>query len=219
MSMVKISVFAICGAVAFFSFMGYAVAGAAAYAGQAQAPAVTLYQGQGVDSNLVDIFPRLFRGDLRYEKTFFTAFGYYHPFETPRFLQRLFDVLHIPETDTGVELIAARHHGLQRNGEVDAAYALRFPRLHVYQLSVRFGADLGLSYALGTPSYEDGPIGDPDKRYRFQYYGAYEAEWAIAPVAHVSLVTRIHHRSGIYGIIAPRHVGSNFITLGLRYSF
>jgi hypothetical protein len=217
MSPVKKAGFAFCRAI--MCLMSSVLAGAAAYAGPVQAPAVTVYQGQGVDSNLVDVFPKLFGGDLRYEKAYFTAFGYYHPLETPRGLQWVFDVLHIPETDTGFELIAARHRGLQRNWEVDAAYALRFNRLHVSLLSVRFGVDLGLSYSLGRPTYEDGPIGEPDRRYRFQHYGAYELEWGIAPAPHVSLVTRIHHRSGIYGVIAPRRVGSNFMTLGLRYSF
>jgi hypothetical protein len=31
-----------------------------------------------------------------------------------------------------------------------------------------------------------------------------------------SLFLRLHHRSGVYGLIAPQHVGSNFITFGLR---
>jgi hypothetical protein len=199
--------------------LGSVIACAAAYAGLTQTPAVTLYQGQGVDSNLVDVFPKLFKGDLRYENAYFTALGYYHPLKTPRGLQWIFDVLHVPGTDTGVELIAAKHRGLQRNWEADAAYALRFSRLHVSMLSVRFGVDLGLSYSLGRPSYEDGPINDPDRRYRFQHYGAYELAWGLAPAPRVSLVTRIHHRSGIYGVIAPRRVGSNFMTIGLRYGF
>jgi hypothetical protein len=32
-------------------------------------------------------------------------------------------------------------------------------------------------------------------------------------------VTRIHHRSGVYGLIAPSGVGSNFVVAGLRYKF
>lgn len=217
--LIKKAGFTFRGAIVCLCLMGSVIASAAAHAGPLQASAVTLYQGQGVDSNLVDVLPRLFRGDLRYENAYFTGLGYYHQLETPRGLQWIFDVLHVPKTDTGVELIAARHHGLQQNWEADAAYALRFHRQHVSLLSVRFGVDLGLSYSLGRPAYEDGPSGDPDRRYRFQHYGAYELEWGLAPAPRVSLVTRIHHRSGIYGVIAPRRVGSNFMTLGLRYSF
>ncbi len=184
-----------------------------------QASAVTLYQGQGVDANLINVLPRLFTGDLRYENTYFTAAGYYRLFETPRSLQAIFDFLRIPETDTGFELIAAKHHGLQKNAEVDAAYALRFSKMSLYALTFRFGIDFGLSYAFGRPSYEDGSADNPDKRYRFQSYGAYELEWGHRAAPRVSLVTRIHHRSGIYGLIAPRNVGSNFLAVGVRYAF
>ena len=32
----------------------------------------------------------------------------------------------------------------------------------------------------------------------------------------LSVVTRIHHRSGAYGLFAPRGSGSNFLAVGLR---
>lgn len=182
------------------------------------ASAVSLYQGQGVDSNLREVLPDLFTGDLRFEDTSFTAVGLYRPLGTPRFLQSVFDFVSLSETGTGLELIAAKHYGLQYNWEIDAAYLVRFPRLRVAGLSVRFGVGFGFSYALGLPSYEDGPKDDPDRRYRFQNYDTFELEWGLEAVRRVSLVTRIHHRSGMYGLIAPQRVGSNFLALGLRYS-
>lgn len=188
-------------------------------AAASQTPAITLYQGQGVDANLINVLPDLFTGDLRFEDSYFTALGYYHPMEKPRGLQSLLEILHLPGTDVGIELVVARHYGIQHNAEVDAAYTLRFPKLSLAALTVRFGAGFGVSYSLGRPTYEDGSADDPDKRYRFQSYGAYELEWGIRSAPHVSLVTRIHHRSGIYGLIAPPHVGSNFMTIGVRYTF
>jgi hypothetical protein len=184
-----------------------------------QTAALTLYQGQGVDADLGHILPDLLSGDLRFEDTYFTGLGYYHPLDTPGILQKVFDVLRIPGTGTGFELIAVKHYGMQDNAEIDAAYSLRFPPLSLSSFTVRFGVGFGVSYAFGTPSYEDGTAEEPDKRYRFQSYGAYELEWGHRAVQRVSLVTRIHHRSGIYGVIAPPHVGSNFLTLGLRYGF
>jgi hypothetical protein len=38
-------------------------------------------------------------------------------------------------------------------------------------------------------------------------------------VDHLSITTRIHHRCGFYGVIAPRRVGSNFVAVGVRYQF
>jgi len=206
------------------SWMLLCIAGLAVLSGPAQASspqpaAVSFYRGQGVDANLIHLIPDLLSGDLRYEETFFTALGYYHPLETPRVMQPVFDFFHVPNTNTGFEFILAKHNGLQHNAEVDVAYLLRFSRLSLSVISVQFSFGYGLSYAFGRPTYEDGPVEDPDARYRFQSYGAYELEWGYSADPRFGLVTRIHHRSGTYGIIAPPKVGSNFVTLGLRYSF
>jgi hypothetical protein len=182
-------------------------------------PFLTLYAGQGVDSNLVDIFPRMFKGDLDFDDTYLYALGYFHPHATPELLQKAFDLLWIPNMRAGWEFVVGKHDGLQHNWETNVAWQLRFAPLRIYQLNIRPGIGLGLSYALGTPTYEDGPLEDPEKRYRLQNFNIYELEWSLSSAPRIAMVTRIHHRSGIYGIIAPRRVGSNFLTLGLRYSF
>jgi hypothetical protein len=41
-------------------------------------------------------------------------------------------------------------------------------------IAARFGLGIGLSYALGTPSYEDGPSDDPARRYKLQNFNNYE---------------------------------------------
>jgi hypothetical protein len=197
----------------------WAIMAGAAQASPPRGAALSLYQGQGVDANLVNVIPDLVTGDLRYEDTWFTALGYYHPLETPRFLQSAFDFLHVSATGTGIELVAAKHYGMQHNGEIDVAYSFRFPRVSLWALTVRFGFGLGLSYALGRPGYEDGTPDEPDARYRLQSYGAYELEWGYRGAPRIGLVTRIHHRSGVYGVIAPQHVGSNFMVIGLRCNF
>lgn len=191
----------------------------AAHATPPDRPAVTIYQGQGVDTNLRELLLDIATGDLKFDETYFTGIGYFHPLPTPYVMQRVFDFLCVPNTGTGLEAIVVKHYGLQNNWEADLAYTMRFAELRLYMLTLRFGFGFGLSYAFGTPSYEDGPRDNPSKRYRFQNYDAYEIEWGIASYPRFGLVTRIHHRSGIYGLIAPHHVGSNFITLGLRFSF
>jgi hypothetical protein len=180
---------------------------------------LTLYAGQGVDSNLVDIFPKTVKGELDMDDTWLYAVGYFHPLSTPGLLQRIFDVLQIPNTRTGIDGVVGKHHGLQDNWEVDAAYQLRFAGWRLGHLGIRPGVGLGGSYALSRPGYEDGPKGRPEKRYRFQNFNTYELEWSAPDMSRLALVTRIHHRSGIYGIIAPARVGSNFLTIGLRYGF
>lgn len=181
--------------------------------------AFSFYQGQGVDANLLNILPDLVRGDLHFEDTYFTAVGYHYSLRTPDGIKELMNKLGIPDTHVGIEVIAAKHYGLQHDVETDVLYLIRFPRLAIYVVTVRCGAGAGISYAFGRPSYEDGPIDDPNKRYRFQSYEAFELEWGYKTAQRINLVTRIHHRSGVYGLIAPRHVGSNFMTIGVRYSF
>lgn len=182
-------------------------------------PFLTFYLGQGADSNLIDLFPKAVKGELEMESTNLFALGYFHPHGTPDPMQKTFDFLRIPNTRAGFEFIVGKHDGLQQNWEVDAAWQLRFAPWRFSLLNVRLGVGLGLSYAIGTPSYEDGPKDDPEKRYRFQNFNSYELEWSLPKAPAISLVTRIHHRSGMYGLIAPRRVGSNFLTIGVRYSF
>lgn len=206
------------GSVVFYVAVMLAICGAA-HGTPPDRPAVTIYQGQGVDTNLRELLPELVTGKLNFDETYFTGLGYFHPLPTPYVMQRVFDFLWIPNTRTGLEAIVVKHYGMQHNWEADLAYTFRFAELSICSLTLRFGVGFGLSYALSTPHYEDGPRDNPDKRYQFQNYDAYEIEWGIASFPRIGLVTRIHHRSGVYGLIAPSHVGSNFLTLGLRFSF
>ena len=70
----------------------------------------------------------------------------------------------------------------------------------------------------GAYTFEDGTKNEPNKKYRLLNYNAYEIS-LLDDNEQSSIFLRIHHRSGVYGLIAPEHVGSNFITTGLRYYF
>ena len=61
--------------------------------------------------------------------------------------------------------------------------------------------------------------GTPRATYRLQFHIAIEAELMQEAVPGWSLVGRIHHRSGAYGVLSPERTGSNFLGLGLRRSF
>lgn len=180
---------------------------------------LTFYLAQGADPNIFMIFPEMIRGESLMDDTYMYALGYFHPLVTPDGLQKVFDFLRVPNTRTGVEGIVGKHNGLQHNWEADAVWQLRFAPLRLPMIRVRPAVGIGLSYAIGNPAYEDGPKDDPDKRYHLQNINIYELEWSLEKAPAVSLVTRIHHRSGIWGVIAPPLVGSNFLAVGLRYSF
>ncbi len=180
---------------------------------------VTVYGGQGVDHNLRQIPEMILGSNIDWDKTYFAGVGLT---KTGPKLGRSVDRLQatsMAELIQGFELLMLMHHGLQRNAELGAAYLLRTPDLRMGLLGVNLAAGTGLSYATGKPTYEDGPRDDLERRYRLQLLLLFELEWRLRNVDRLTLATRIHHRSGVFGLIAPAHVGSNFITMGLRYRF
>jgi hypothetical protein len=180
---------------------------------------VSVYAGQGVNHNLKEIPGRILTGRLDWDKTYFTALGFS---KVRGILGQSSDSVQgtsFASVRHGYELVLVQHRGLQCDTEFGAAYMLRTPDLQMGALGVNFGAGAGLSYALGTPSYEDGSLTDPGRHYRMQFLGLFELEWRMRQIENLSIITRTHHRSGVYGLIAPQHVGSNFLALGIRYKF
>lgn len=181
--------------------------------------AVTVYGGQGVNHNLRQIPEAILTNNLYRDKSYFVGVGLA---KTGPKLGRSVDRLQgtsLAELIQGFELLMLKHHGLQNNADLGAAYLLRTPDFQMGPLGVNLAAGTGLSYALGNPTYEDGPRDDLERRYPLQLLLLFELEWMLRNVDGLTLATRIHHRSGVFGLIAPPHVGSNFIALGLRYRF
>jgi len=179
----------------------------------------TVYYGEGVDSNLLDIPGQILSSNLPYEPTHFWGLGYRWQTDTPGWLANAGGWVGLSNIKTGVELIEVKHHGLQDNFETDLAYVIELSKLDLWGVTLKLTIGYGPSVAHGIPSYEDGSDANPDKRYRFQLYGLYETEWGLRDYPRVTLVYKVHHRSGAYGLIAPPKVGSNFMTWGLRYRF
>jgi hypothetical protein len=196
-----------------------AASGAACAQGWGPPDQIMVYGGQGVDHNLTQLPGAILRDRIRWEDAHFAGIA------VDREAGSLGDAWS-PLKGTwaggvryGYEALLIKHWGRQHNGEVGAALTLRTPALQFWRIGVDAMVGGGLSYAMGRPSYEDGPDNDPTKRYRLQFMAIFEVEWRLAGLDRWSLVTRAQHRSGIYGIIAPRHVGSNFLAAGVRYRF
>jgi hypothetical protein len=180
---------------------------------------VSLYAGQGADHNLLELPKLIIAGRLDWDKSYFTGLALS---KTRGTLGQSFESLQstpFAAFRQGYEVLLVQHRGLQSNQELGAAYTLRTPDLQMGPLGVNFAAGAGLSYAFGTPSYEDGPKADLGRRYRLQLLALFELEWRLRGLKDISLTTRVHHRSGVYGLIAPQRVGSNFLAVGIRYKF
>ncbi len=180
---------------------------------------LAIYAAQGVDHNLLELPGSILSGDIEWEKSYFSGFGLSKTFGTLGERIEFLQDKSLGKIRHGYELVVVKHHGLQDNLEAGAAYMLRTPDAHLGMLGVNFAAGVGLSYAFDEPTYEDGPEDNPEERYRLQLLALFELEWRLSGIEHLSFVTRTHHRSGVYGVIAPRHVGSNFLAAGVRWEF
>jgi hypothetical protein len=106
-----------------------------------------------------------------------------------------------------------RHWGQQRHWEGNLALAARwtrFPWDHVVDTSFAFGE--GVSLASRKPALE----GDDTRQ--FLNHLLTELEFARPDGSPVSVVLRVHHRSGVWGLYGAK-TGSNHMTVGLRYRF
>jgi hypothetical protein len=175
---------------------------------------LTVYGSQWVNADLLEIPERSFTGELTGEDAYFVGAG------LSRVIVPSFSIP-LPGTELSlrgnrieVEGQVLRHFGDQRHWEGTLALMFRTGQIPIFGgLSVNLGFGEGLSYASERPNLEGSFRVEPS---RLLNYLAFEAEFSHASLPGVSLVPRIHHRSGIFGLIAPRESGSNYIGVGLR---
>jgi hypothetical protein len=111
------------------------------------------------------------------------------------------------------EVNFAQHGGMQHHQEANLALIARwtrFPWDGFFDTSVAFGS--GLSFASQPPPIEETPEQPAD---RFLLYMVTDIEGARPSWGDWSVFVRIHHRSGVFGLISDAR-GSNFVGLGMR---
>jgi hypothetical protein len=186
-------------------------------AASAESPALrsglTAYSAQGVKTNLPDFLGHVIDGTLDFEDAHFEGFGYRHGTTTPAFLDKAARFVRLDGLATGVELIGVKHRGVQDHVETAVAYSISTPQARLVGVRARLGWSIGVSHAFEKPTYDR--TGDGKQR-RTLSYMAYELELGLQRFEHVSLVARVHHRSGAYGLFAPEGTGSNFVAMGVR---
>ena len=114
------------------------------------------------------------------------------------------------------ELQVLKHFGEQDHWEFVASVNLRwvtFPWNRVLATTFAFGG--GLSMATEVPELERRDPTNSDAT-ALLHYVLIEATFAL-PDSRWSLVARIHHRSGVWGLFS--HSGSNVLAAGIRYRF
>jgi hypothetical protein len=114
------------------------------------------------------------------------------------------------------ELQVLKHIGEQDHWELTGSVNLRwvvFPWNRYVETTAAFGG--GVSWASEVPALEKADSSN-DTTNQWLNYLLLELTAGI-PDSHWSLVTRIHHRSGIFGLFG--HSGSNILEAGIRYRF
>lgn len=170
---------------------------------------ITIYQSRGGDFNLMHFPEEAISGKLRLDDTYFTAVA--HKSNLEGILGDWFGKWDLkPEKEFQI----TKHYGLQDNLEMHSSLIFRSNNMGIVgDIYGNLAAGIGLSYALDEPTYEKEVDG---KRYKLQNHLSFEAELG-KDKSDFSIPVRIHHRSGVYGLIAPPKVGSNFISIGLRW--
>ena len=114
------------------------------------------------------------------------------------------------------ELQVVKHFGDQDHWEFTGSLNLRwvvFPWNRYVETTLALGE--GLSWATEIPALEKADPTNSDNAQLLNYI-LIEVTFAI-PESPWSLVTRIHHRSGVWGLFG--HSGSNILEAGIRYRF
>lgn len=111
----------------------------------------------------------------------------------------------------------AKHWGEQDHFEFNALLGLRWlPFPWDRYLDTSFAVGAGLSYATDEPEIE---IEKNDRTARLLGYLMFELGVVVPQQPQWTLLARVHHRSGAFGLFDGVSGGSNVVGVGLRYSF
>ncbi len=175
--------------------------------------AVAVCAVQGVDTDLPQLPKHLFGGTLVFEDARLYTLSYVRDLAAyPIGYTRL----HL-----GIEGVLGKHDGIQNHLETALAFQLKLSGILPPKspFNIDYAVADGLSYAFDEPRYEDTPENEPDRYYRLQNFISMDFDFYARTCPSVQLMLRLHHRSGVYGLIAPPKVGSNFIGYGVKYLF
>jgi len=163
---------------------------------------VSVYGGEATDNTLYEII----FNDVRFANARFLALVLGKNLTTYKDLIRF-------EAEGQV----VKYWGAQDNFEFNGVLLARwlpFPWDHYLDTSVAVGE--GFSYATEDPEVE---VENDGKTSKFLNYLAFELDFVIPGAPNFSLFSRVHHRSGIFGLINGVHGGSNALGVGIKYSF
>jgi hypothetical protein len=127
----------------------------------------------------------------------------------------------IPFGGVEIDTQAINHFGVD-NGtwEFAGALCLRTGDLRLGALRANLMIGDGLSYVFGELALEKGEEGvRGENQKQLQNNLLIETEFFLAGFPQSAFILRLHHRSGVYGLISDSNTGSNWLSAGLRWRF
>ena len=161
-----------------------------------------LYGGQITDGTLGETLC----GAVGLENSYFTTLA------VARELKRFDDWVSVE-----VEGQVVQHFGIQDHEEFNLALVVRWlPFPWDCYLDTSFALGDGLSYATDIPEIESERHDEVSTR--FLNYLMFEFDFKLPQFPRWSLIARLHHRSGIYGLFDGVDGASNAVCLGVKYN-
>jgi len=174
----------------------------------------SVYASQWLETDLADIPQRIATSELASREAYFVggALAYVLLQDLGAVVPVGEDLLSGSKLELEAELL--QHFGEQDHVEGTVALLLRSPTIDLPGgARVNFAFGEGLSYAFSEPDFEGhGRV----EASQFLNYLAFEAELGHEAIPNLHIVPRLHHRSGVFGLIAPKYSGSNYFGVGLR---
>jgi hypothetical protein len=129
---------------------------------------------------------------------------------------RIYKSATIPIQFEGEFDVAKRFHGANEFDVVLAPFVrwTWFPWNRLLYTNVRLGA-AGLSYTSGVSAWERQNSGN-NRGSNFLQFGSMEVSFAARENARSEVFVRVHHRSGVFGLINGVNGGSNYLSFGFR---
>lgn len=166
---------------------------------------ITVYAGKYTDHKLLEVFTD---HPVPYEHSYAVAAAVAQVFSTPS-----------PARQWETEWQVVKHAGIQTHWEFNAVLIhrwTRFPWNRWVRTSLAIGD--GLSYATAVPRLE---LESPTNEGAARLLNYLVLELGLAPpeAQRWSVIGRIHHRSGVYGLFGDVDGGSNIMSLGVKYRY
>lgn len=168
---------------------------------------ITLYLGQLTEANLSDELLLLKLGTVDMRRAYLAGVGYGH------LLARPLDALRLE-----IEGFIGRHFGTQHHTELVTSIVARWtspPWDALLSMPTTLAIGEGLSLTSRVPELEEELHPRAGSRKLLNYL-ALEATLSPSSMPGWSVVARIHHRSGVFGLFGGVRGASNILTLGLR---